>query len=66
MSTDRFALAGDDLSASFNAQSVGARLESGYRIRTLVGAITPYGAVQAQGFRTPIYSETDPTAAASP
>ena len=31
MSTDRFAFAGDHLTASFNAQSLGARVESGYR-----------------------------------
>jgi outer membrane autotransporter protein len=59
MSTDRFAFAGDHLTASFNAQSVGARVESGYRVITAVGALTPYAAVQAQSFRTPSYSETD-------
>jgi outer membrane autotransporter protein len=61
MSTDRFAFAGDHLTASFNAQSVGARVESGYRVITALGALTPYAAVQAQSFRTPSYSETDLT-----
>ena len=59
MSTDRFAFAGDHLTASFNAQSLGARVESGYRFATAFGALTPYAAVQAQSFRTPSYSETD-------
>jgi outer membrane autotransporter protein len=59
MSTDRFAFAGDHLLASFNAQSIGARAETGYRMLTAFGAFTPYAAVQAQNFRTPTYSETD-------
>jgi outer membrane autotransporter protein len=62
MSTDRFAFAGDHLTASFNAQSVGARVESGWRIASTFGAFTPYGALQAQSFRTPTYSEMDVTA----
>ena len=37
MSTDRFAFAGDHLTASFNAQSFGARVESGYRFATMFG-----------------------------
>jgi outer membrane autotransporter protein len=59
MSTDRFAVAGDHLTASFNAQSVGGRLEGGYRMATAFGALTPYAALQAQSFWTPSYSETD-------
>ena len=59
MSTDRFAFAGDHLTASFNAQSLGARVESGYRFATMFGGIAPYAAIQAQSFRTPTYSETD-------
>ena len=59
MSTDRFAFAGDHLTARFNAQSFGARLESGYRFASLLGGVTPYAAIQAQGFHTPSYSETD-------
>ena len=59
MSTDRFAFAGDHLTASFNAQSLGARVESGYRFATIFGGLAPYAAIQAQSFRTPTYSETD-------
>ena len=59
MSTDRFAFAGDHLTASFKAQSFGARVEGGYRFATMFGGLTPYAAVQAQNFRTPSYSETD-------
>jgi outer membrane autotransporter protein len=61
MSTDRFAFAGDHLTASFNAQSLGARVESGYRFATIYGGLTPYAAIQAQNFHTPSYSETDLT-----
>ncbi len=60
MSTDRFAV-GDPLTASFNAQSYGGRIESGYRFATWYGGVTPYAAIQAQRFRTPGYSETDTT-----
>lgn len=62
MSTDRFAAFGDHLTASFNAQSIGARLESGYRLGTAAFGFTPYGALQTQSFRTPTYSENDVTA----
>ena len=59
MSTDRFAFAGDHLTAAFNAQSYGGRIEGGYRYATFYGGVTPYAAIQAQSFRTPSYSETD-------
>jgi uncharacterized protein with beta-barrel porin domain len=59
MSTDRFAFAGDHLTASFNAQSFGGRVESGYRFATFYGGVTPYAAIQAQNFHTPSYAETD-------
>ena len=59
MSTDRFAFAGDHLTASFNAQSIAGRIESGYRFATFYGGVAPYAAIQAQSFRTPSYSETD-------
>jgi autotransporter-associated beta strand protein/T5SS/PEP-CTERM-associated repeat protein len=62
MSTDRFAFAGDHLSASFNAQSFGGRAESGYRFATIYGGLTPYAAIQSQTFHTPSYSEADLTA----
>jgi uncharacterized protein with beta-barrel porin domain len=60
--TDRSAL-GDQLQATFNGQSYGGRLESGYRYSVpvsggVIGA-TPYAAIQTQWFHTPTYSETD-------
>src|SRR5436190_17390697 len=57
MSTDRTAV-GDRLTADFNAQSYGGRLEGGYRFGTPYGGITPYAAIQAQSFHTPGYTET--------
>ena len=48
----------DHLSADFNAQSYGGRLEGGYRFGMPWGGITPYAAIQAQDFHTPNYSET--------
>ena len=57
MSTDRFAV-GDHLTANFNAQSYGGRIESGYRFATWYGGVTPYAAIQAQSFHTPSYTET--------
>jgi autotransporter-associated beta strand protein len=59
MSTDRFAFAADHLTAKFNAQSYGGRIEGGYRFATYYGGITPYAAVQAQSFHTPGYAEVD-------
>ena len=59
MSTDRFAAFGDRLTADFDAHSIGARIESGYRLGTPATGVTPYAALQAQSFRTPAYSETD-------
>jgi outer membrane autotransporter protein len=59
MSTDRFAFAGDHLTASFNGQSFGGRVESGYRLMTYYGGLTPYAAIQSQMFHTPGYTETD-------
>ena len=60
--TDRSAL-GDQLQSSFNGQSYGGRLETGYRYGLpasggVIGA-TPYAAIQTQWFHTPTYSETD-------
>ena len=57
MSTDRLAF-GDHLTADFNAQSYGGRLEGGYRFATPFAGITPYAAIQAQSFHTPSYTET--------
>jgi uncharacterized protein with beta-barrel porin domain len=61
MSTDRLAV-NDHLTANFNAQSYGGRIESGYRFGTPYGGVTPYAAIQAQSFHTPGYTETDVTA----
>jgi uncharacterized protein with beta-barrel porin domain len=60
MSLNRIAL-GDQLTARFNAQSYGGRLEAGYRYDVAPLWLTPYGAVQAQSFHTPTFSETDVT-----
>ena len=57
MSTDRLAF-GDHLTADFNAQSYGGRLEGGYRFATPFAGITPYAAIQAQSFHTPGYTES--------
>jgi autotransporter-associated beta strand protein len=59
MTTNRSAL-GDQLTANFDAQSYGARIEAGYRYAALpMLGVTPYAALQAQDFHTPSYSETD-------
>jgi uncharacterized protein with beta-barrel porin domain len=56
---------GDTLTATFQGQSFGARLEGGYRLgvplRHAAFGVTPYAAVEVQDFRTPSYSETDLT-----
>ncbi len=59
LSTDRFA-GSDEVTARFDSQSYGARLEGGYRfpVRPRLG-VTPYAAVQVQYFHTPGYTETD-------
>ncbi len=48
----------DRLGARFQANGVGARLESGYRYATPWMGITPYAAVQAQSIALPSYGET--------
>jgi outer membrane autotransporter protein len=58
MSTDRTAV-GNHLTADFNAQSYGGRLEGGYRFATPFVGVTPYAAIQAQSFHTPGFTETD-------
>ena len=51
---------GDALTANFDGQSYGARLEGGYRYAVLPTlGVSPYAALQAQDFHTPAYSETD-------
>jgi outer membrane autotransporter protein len=61
--TSRTAAFDDQLTAAFNGQSYGGRVETGYRYGvpingTAIG-ITPYAAAQTQWFHTPRYSETD-------
>jgi outer membrane autotransporter protein len=57
----------DTLSASYNAQNVGGRLEGGYRVTFWAPfSVIPYAAVQAQSFRTPGYSESGSFAAPDP
>jgi len=57
----------DTLSAAFNAQGAGGRLEGGYRINAWSSFnITPYAAVQVQSFWTPAYSESGTLGAADP
>jgi outer membrane autotransporter protein len=66
MSTDRAVTlaGGEDLTAAFDANDVGGRIEGGYRfaipgVFSLPGfGITPYSALQAQYFITPSYQET--------
>ena len=69
MSTSRsIAVAGPDaLTASFNAQNFGGRLEGGYRVPAAAAFnVTPYAAVQAQTFHSPGYSETGTLGAPDP
>jgi autotransporter-associated beta strand protein len=58
MSTERTAF-GNRLTADFDAQSFGGRLEGGWRLGTPVIGITPYAALQGQSFHVPAYRETD-------
>ncbi|HEY4407015.1 MAG TPA: autotransporter domain-containing protein [Xanthobacteraceae bacterium] len=49
----------DTLSASFDAQSFGGRLEGGYQVKMWAPfTLTPYAAVQAQSYRSPGYGES--------
>jgi len=65
VSTDQFlsVATADHLTAHFNANNLGARIEGGYRfaIPSLLAlpdfGITPYGALQGQAFQTPSYAE---------
>jgi len=63
--TDRASALGDQLRAKFQGQSVGGRLEAGYRYglpsANYPAGVTPYAALQAQSFHTPTYSEADLT-----
>ena len=57
--TNRIAL-GANLRATFTGESLGARIEGGYRIAVAPNlGITPYAAGQAQAFHSGAYGETD-------
>jgi uncharacterized protein with beta-barrel porin domain len=57
----------DTLSASFNAQGAGGRLEGGYRIAGWAPfSLIPYAAVQVQSFWTPAYKESGTLGASDP
>ncbi len=61
LTTDRFASAGgvtDHLTAGFTAHSLGARLETGWRLGSPSAGVTPYAAAQAQNVWLPAYAET--------
>jgi len=64
--TQRTSALGDQLQGKFMGQSVGGRLEAGYRFglpsTAYVAGLTPYAAVQAQNFHTSAFSEADLTA----
>lgn len=47
----------DHLTANFDAQSFGGRIEGGYHFEIATGVITPYAAVQAQEYNQPGYRE---------
>lgn len=60
VTTDRtVTISGTDmLTASFNGQSFGGRIEAGYRFSKAFAGITPYAALEGQSYRTPSYSES--------
>ena len=49
---------GDTLTGRFNAHSLSARAEAGYRIGVGATGFTPYGALQAISYRLPAYAES--------
>ena len=59
MTTKRTAFGGDPLSASFDAQTFGARVEAGYGFIHGRMKFTPFAAGQVLAFRAPDYAETD-------
>lgn len=59
MSTERAAAFGDLLTARFDAQTYGGRIESGYRLETPLGGLAPYVAAQGLAFRSSGFHEND-------
>ncbi len=51
------AVPGDTLSARFNAQTLSARAETGYRFDFGQTRLSPYAAIQATGYFLPAYAE---------
>jgi autotransporter-associated beta strand protein len=50
---------GERLTADFEAQSYGGRIEGGYRLASVgPGSVTPYAAIQVQSLHTPTYQES--------
>jgi fibronectin-binding autotransporter adhesin len=59
MQTNRTAFANDHLTASFDAQTYGARAEAGYGFVYKSVKFSPFGAGQILAFHTPDYNEAD-------
>jgi fibronectin-binding autotransporter adhesin len=59
MKTNRTPFAGAPLSASFDAQTFGGRVEAGYGFVYNAMKITPFAAGQVLAFHSPDYGETD-------
>jgi outer membrane autotransporter protein len=59
MRTSRADPSGDLLSADFISQTYGGRIESGYRLATPAGGLTPYAALEAMDFTEPSHREND-------
>ena len=65
MSTDRFSFAGDHLTAKFNAQSIGGRLEGGYRLDGCSAGSRPMRRSRRRASARPTTTRPMSTAAAS-
>jgi uncharacterized protein with beta-barrel porin domain len=60
ISTNRTAFDLDNLTARYNAETYGGRIEAGYRVAVMPSlTLIPYGAAQAQSFNSPAYAELD-------
>jgi uncharacterized protein with beta-barrel porin domain len=60
ISTNRTAFNLDNLTARYNAETYGGRIEAGYRVAVMPSlTLIPYGAAQAQSFNSPAYAELD-------
>ena len=60
ISTNRTAFNLDNVTARYNAETYGGRIEAGYRVAVTPSlTLIPYGAAQAQSFNSPAYAELD-------